>query len=610
MSARFRRNSNNNNNNNGAAAALDRIEAPVTWKAYVLCAFAAFGGIFFGYDSGYISGVMAMPYFVHVFKGEDLGVNGSDGPQPLGGFDKAAVTSFLSLGTFIGSLVAGDLADRIGRRAITIAACVLFSAGVVVQCAASTIPTLIVGRTVAGLGMGGVSAVLVLYMSEIAPRKVRGAIVSAYQFCITLGLLLASIVDYCTQYRLDTGAYRIPIAIQLVWAIVLGTGLFFLPESPRYYVRQGQQTKAAEALSRLRGHAVTSQYVRDELAGIVANHEHETATATVFGTGRGGNNSNSNGYFTSWMACFRGSLWNGSSNLRRTLLGISLQMMSQLTGVNFIFYFANLPHFHELGTIQDPFLISLVTTLVNVLSTPLSFYAIERFGRRRLLLWGAIGMIVSQFLVAAIGEAMKSTMDILDPVALSAMITFICLFIFFFATTWGPVSWTLTGELFPLPIRARAVALSTASNWFWNFIIAFITPYMVDPVSQGGADLGSRVFFIWGSLCFLALVYTYYLVPETRGLTLEQIDKMLAETTARGSSKWYPSSTYADFSDPNSDDDDDEDAHGRTLRLGMRGAVDRQETLEMSANRGLICANDYEEDVKSGLVRPNWGITN
>jgi SP family sugar:H+ symporter-like MFS transporter len=164
-------------------------------------------------------------------------------------------------------------------------------------------------------------------MSEIAPRKVRGALVSGYQFCITLGLLLASCVDYGTQNRRDTGSYRIPIAIQMLWALILGTGLFLLPESPRYFVKRGQLDRAADVLARLRGQPRDSELVATELSEIVANHEYELQVIP------------SGSYFNSWINCFRGSLFNPSSNLRRTILGTSLQMMQQWTGVNFVFYF-------------------------------------------------------------------------------------------------------------------------------------------------------------------------------------------------------------------------------------------------------------------------------
>ena len=171
-------------------------------------------------------------------------------------------------------------------------------------------------------------------------------------------------------------------------------------------------------------------------------------------------------YFSSWANCFKGSLWKGSSNLRRTILGTSLQMMQQWTGVNFIFYFGT-TFFQELGTISNPFLIYLIFTLVNVCSTPISFWIIERYGRRTILIWGALGMVVCQFIVAIAG-----TVDGSNPQTVKAQIAFICIYIFFFATTWGPGAWVVIGEIFPLPIRSRAVGLSTSSNWLWNCVSA------------------------------------------------------------------------------------------------------------------------------------------
>jgi len=289
-------------------------------------------------------------------------------------------------------------------------------------------------------------------MSEIAPRKIRGALVSGYQFCITIGLLLASCVCYATQNRRDTGSYRIPVAIQALWAIILAAGLAFLPESPRYFVKRGDMDRARHNLARLRGEPEDSTYIQEELSEIIANHEYEQKAIPQ------------GGYFASWMNCFRGSLFSANSNLRRTILGTSLQMMQQWTGVNFVFYFGT-TFFQSLGTISNPFLISLVTTLVNVLSTPISFWSIERFGRRPLLIWGAVGMVICQFIVAIVGVTDGDNQQ-----AVKAMISFICIYIFFFASTWGPGAWVVIGEIFPLPIRARGVALSTASNWLWNCV--------------------------------------------------------------------------------------------------------------------------------------------
>lgn len=353
------------------------------------------------------------------------------------------------------------------------------------------------------------------------PRKVRGALVAGYQFCVTLGLMMAACVVYGTEKWPDSRAYRVPIGLQFIWGAVLGGGLLFLPDSPRYFVKIGRLDAARDALSRLRGEPQDSEYIQVELAEIVANEEYERQLIP------------DTTWFGSWANCFKGSLWRGNSNLRRTILGTSLQMMQQWTGVNFIFYYST-PFLQSTGAISNSFLISLIFTLVNVFSTPLSFWTVERFGRRTILIVGSAGMTVCLFIVAIVGVTVgfnkthlvngESVADNIS--AVNAQVAFIAIFIFFFASTWGPGAWIVIGEIFPLPIRSRGVALSTASNWLWNTIIAVITPYMVG-TDPGQANMKSSVFFVWGALCLSSFVYAYFLIPETKGLSLEQVDKMM-----------------------------------------------------------------------------------
>jgi sugar porter (SP) family MFS transporter len=526
---------------------VNRVEAPVTVRAYLIVAFAAFGGIFFGYDTGWMGGVLNMDYFIKQYTGKeypDIAFPGLDSKSDaivayrksqfsISPRDQSLTTSILSAGTFFGAIIAGDLADFIGRRATIIIGCGVFSVGGILEVASTGLGVMVAGRLIAGFGVGFISAIVILYMSEIAPKKVRGAVVAGYQFCITIGILLANCVVYATQNRRDTGSYRIPIAVQFLWAIILAIGLALLPESPRYYVKKGKLDKAAAALGRVRGQPLDSEYIQDELAEIIANHEYEMSVVPQ------------TSYLGSWAACFSGSMSNPASNARRSFLGIVIQMMQQLTGINFIFYFGPV-FFQQLGTIKDPFLIGLVTTLVNVLSTPAAFVMVEKLGRRSILIYGAAGMVVMQFIVGIIGAtAGKNTTDHpANPNATRAMIAFICLNISVFATTWGPAAWIVIGEIFPLTIRSRGVGLSTSSNWFWNCIIGVITPYLVADRADG-ARLGSNVFFMWGGLCCISFLFAYFFVPETKGLTLEQVDKMLEETTPRTSRKWKPHSTFA-----------------------------------------------------------------
>merc|ERR1711881_759178 len=516
---------------------VERIEAPVTWKAYMMCAFASFGGIFFGYDSGYINGVTGSETFIELIEGPPPpGTDPAD--WALSGSHLSLITSLLSAGTFFGAIIAGDVADIIGRKWTIIVGCIIYIVGVILQVANEGLGLIVAGRLIAGVGVGFESAIVILYMSEICPKKVRGALVAGYQFCITIGLLLAACVNYGVKEYQNSAEYRVPIGLQFIFGLVLGGGLLFLPDSPRYYVKRGRVEKARKALSSVRGQPQDSEYVEAELAEIIANEEYERSLIPA------------GSWINGWMNCFRGSVFKSNSNLRKTILGTSLQMMQQWTGVNFIFYYST-PFLSATGAIDNVFLISLIFTLVNVCSTPISFWTVEWLGPRPLLIWGAFGMLICQFLVAIIGvtvgfnhtyeNAAGETIANNIP-AVNAQIAFIAIFIFFFASTWGPGAWIVIGEIFPLPIRSRGVGLSTASNWLWNTIIAVITPYMV---GEQHGNLKSSVFFVWGGLCTCAFVYTYFLVPETKGLTLEQVDKMFEETTPRTSAKWKPSKTFA-----------------------------------------------------------------
>ncbi|KAJ5407868.1 Major facilitator-type transporter ecdD [Penicillium cosmopolitanum] len=472
-------------------ADLNLIEAPVTWHAYLICGFASFGGILYGYDSGYISGVLGMPYvkkhFGHVVpKSKD-----PDG-YIIATSRKSLITSILSAGTFIGALIGGGAAERLGRRLTIMLSCLIFSIGVAVQVGTVNIAGLVAGRFVAGLGVGGVSATVILYVSEISPRKVRGLLVSVYQWAITIGLLVASGVDQGCKNRPDRSSYRIPIGMQFIWAFILAVGLFFLPESPRYYVKCGRMEDALRSWSEFEA----------ELAEIKANFEYEKQIAS-----------------TSWADCFKGGM-SRRGNLHRVIMGTCLQMFQQWTGINFIFYYGT-TFFLQVG-IKNPFLISTITGIVNVTTTPASFYMMEKFGRRKLLIYGAAVMCACEFIVAIVGVAAKG-----QHAAEICLIVFTCFYIAAFATTWGPCC---------------GVALATASNWLWNCIIAVITPYIVD---EDKGNLAVKVFFVWGSALVLCFMFAFFVVPETKGLSLEQVDKMLEESTPMTSAKWKPHDTFA-----------------------------------------------------------------
>lgn len=468
--------------------------------------FAAFGGILFGYDTGTIGGILAMKYVTQRFPSNKESFSSSE---------KSLIVSILSVGTFFGSLSAPFFSDTIGRKwTLIISTLIVFNLGIILQTASTNIALLCVGRAIAGGGVGLVSAVIPLYQAETVPKWIRGAVVSLYQWAITIGLLVASCVNQGTHNRNDSGSYRIPIAIQFLWALILGIGMFFLPESPRFYISKFRDDDAKKSLLILRRLPVDHPDLVEEYDDMKANFEHERR----LGAG--------------WKAVFSQE----NRQILRLFTGAAIQGFQQLTGVNFIFYFG--PTFFQSSGIKNEFLISLATNIVNVGMTIPGVILIEVLGRRKLLLGGAAIMVISQLIIAIVGVA--SDTDSANKV----LVAFVCIFIATFAASWGPTCWALIGEIFPITTRAKSVAISASSNWLWNWGIAYATPYMVDS-GPGNADLGSKVFFIWGGCNFLCFFFTYFFVFETKGLTLEQVDEMYEKVPRAWNSGSFVPSAHA-----------------------------------------------------------------
>ncbi|KAL5349730.1 Plasma membrane low glucose sensor [Pseudogymnoascus australis] len=421
-----------------------------SWPAIVIGLFVAFGGILFGYDTGTISGIIAMDYWKVLFSD---GTRDANGNPDVSASNTAAIVSILSAGTFFGALSAAPFADFLGRRFALVASSIVFSFGVILQTAATAIPLFLAGRFFAGFGVGLVSALIPLYQSETAPKWIRGVIVGAYQLAITIGLLLAAVVDNATANRNDTGSYRIPIAVQFAFAIILGGGMLFLPETPRYLVKRVRHDKAARSLARLRRLGVDHPAIVQELNEIEANHEYELHLGKA-----------------TYLDCFRG--------------------------------------------ITNAFVIQMITSAVNVASTLPGLYAIDKFGRRPLLLWGAVGMAVSQLLVAVLGTTTTSQ--------------------------------DVAGNIIVHNVAAQKAGI--AFIWLFNWAIAYSTPYLVK-WGPGNANLQSKIFFIWFGCCFLCIAFVYFFIYETKGLTLEQIDELYDEVSvAKNSVGWVPTKTFVEKS--------------------------------------------------------------
>ncbi|KAH9482118.1 Major facilitator-type transporter ecdD [Psilocybe cubensis] len=483
--------------------------------AIIMSAFAGFGGILFGYDTGTIGGVIAMDDWLHLFGKFDPTLN-----WYIPTNDKSLVVSILSAGTFFGALLASPVGDTLGRKWGLVASCMVFCLGVGLQLDTSW-AVFIVGRVIAGFGVGLVSCLVPMYQSECAPKSIRGLIVGLYQLAITIGALLAAVVLNATKDRPNHSSWRIPIAVQFAWAAILAGGMILLPESPRYLLLKNRQADARVALGRLMTASPDSPEVEAEAIEI------STALAVEKEASQGG-----------YLACFRN---NEDRNGLRTWTGIMMQGWQQLTGINFIFYYGTT--FFQQAGIKNAFVIQIVCDVVNTVMTLFGIQLIDRVGRRRLLLIGAAGMCFCEFIVAIVGVTAGRVNGETAEVNIAAqrvLIAFTCFYIAFFATSWGPVIWVLTGELFPLGVRAKSMSLAVASNWLWNFGIGYATPYLVNASTFGvngvrAANLGVKVFFIWGGTCVGCFVFTYFFIPETRGLSLEQIDILYRESTILGS---------------------------------------------------------------------------
>ena len=240
--------------------------------------------------------------------------------------------------------------------------------------------------------------------------------------------------------------------MQFAWALVLIVGMMLLPETPRYLIRSGNVDRAARSLGRLRRLPYNHPSVTAELAEISASHSQEEAAMQTAAGGAGS---------VGILDCFRGGM------LKRQLTGMALQALQQLTGINFIFYYGT-QYFTNSG-VRNAFVVQMITSGINVVSTLPGLWAMERWGRRPLLLGGAVGMCVAQLIVALLGtlttgQTASGDIVVFDLAAQKASIAFVCIYIFFFASTWGPLGWVVTGEIFPLKHRARALAMTTATN--------------------------------------------------------------------------------------------------------------------------------------------------
>ncbi|KAJ5666792.1 Low-affinity glucose transporter HXT1 [Penicillium macrosclerotiorum] len=463
----------------------------LTWRSFILGLCVSMGGFIFGYSTGQISGFTTMEDFKMRF----AEYNESTGEYAFSNVRNGLIVGLLSIGTMIGALVAAPIADRIGRKFSISFWALLHIVGIIVQIAATDKwYQVAMGRWVAGLGVGALSSVVPIYQSESAPRQVRGAMVSAFQLFVAFGIFISYVINFGTERIHSTASWRITMGIGFAWPLILGVGTLFLPESPRFAYSHGRVEEAREVMSKLYGVPSNHRVVIQEMTDMKNKLEEEKAAGKA-----------------PWH-----EVLTGPRMFYRTMLGITLQSLQQLTGANFIFYYGT-SIFEGVG-ISNSYVTQIILGAVNFGMTLPGLYIVEHYGRRKCLMVGAAWMFVCFLIWASVGHEVLHSNPSSHPAGV-AMIVFTCFFIVGFATTWGPIVWAVCGEMYPFRYRATCTGIATAANWTWNFLISFFTPFI-------NSAIDFRYGYVFAACCFAAIFIVFFFVCETQGRTLEEVDTM------------------------------------------------------------------------------------
>ncbi|AAS53170.1 AFL204Cp [Eremothecium gossypii ATCC 10895] len=487
------------------------------FSAYIfacLCCFmVAFGGFIFGWDTGTISGFVKQTDFIARF-----GQLSPSGEYELSDDRTGLIVSIFNIGCAVGGIFLSKIGDAYGRKIGLATVTAVYVIGIVIQISASDKwYQYFVGRIISGLGVGGIAVLSPMLISETSPKHLRGSLVSCYQLMITAGIFLG----YCTNYGTktnytDSRQWRIPLGLGFAWALLMIGGMAFVPESPRYLVEAENLPKARMSIARANKVAEDHPIVEHELNTLQTAIELEKLAGKARIV----------------------DLFNVKKKIfQRLIIGIFIQSLQQLIGNNYFFYYGT-TIFNAVG-MDDPFVTSIVLGIVNFGSTFFSLYTVDKFGRRKCLIWGAFAMAICMAIFASVGVTKLWPNGEDQPSSKPAgnvMIVFTCIYIFFFATTWAPIAYVIISEIYPLRVKARAMALATAANWIWGFLIAFFTPRITSAIKfcYGYVFMGCLIF---------AFFYIFFFVPETKGLTLEDVDEMWQEGVVPwGSESWLPRS--------------------------------------------------------------------
>lgn len=435
----------------------------------IMAIIAALAGVLFGFDTGVVSGAI-------LFINDEFHLT----PQTNG-----LVVSAVLLGALIGALSSGRLADYFGRKKLLVVDSLLFILGTLVTAVGHTVEIIVIGRIVVGVAIGVASYVAPLYIAEISPARYRGALVSLNQLAITLGILLSYIVDY---HFAPSGQWRLMFASGVIPALVFFIGLFFLPDSPRWMASIERNEEALYILQRI----YRDKHVAIEQLNFIKRSLIHAEKVD-------------------WRYLF-------SPFVRSTLIiGMGLAILQQVTGINTIIYYAptifKMAGFESATTaIYATIGVGIIFVLFTVIALPL----IDSLGRRPLLLTGLSGMGFS-LLMLSIAFQWSSNTALLKWIALGSMFFFIACFAF----SLGPIMWLMISEIYPLKVRGLGSSLATASHWGSNMFVSYTFLTFVEWWGAGGT------FFLYFIISIFGLIFIYFLVPETKNVTLEQIEESL-----------------------------------------------------------------------------------
>jgi len=463
--------------------------AATRMRVACVCVFSAIGSFLFGLDMGYIGPIIEDSKFKRdVAYLVDWDEPGSEIDSATSGF----IVSVFALGCMFSAfpLVSGFFLDTLGRKVSLMIGSLIFMVGSIVQAASSSVAVMLVGRFISGCSIGVLSTVVPLYQSELAPPHLRGGLTSLHQVMVVFGVAIASFAD-ALLLPLDDG-WRLAILIPVVPGLVLFVGMFFLPRSPRWLVQRGRQDEALRVLQSIRD----GEGARSELQEIILDQEHGKASGEM-----------------RW-----GDLLSGRV-VRLLAVGIVLQLLQQVTGINMFVSFG--PRIFQSLDLDASFLQTLLTAALFVATLP-ALYFIERFGRKSLLLCGAVGMLLPNIVMAVVGMIYmpqeNGKIEVLSNTAGSAIVACVFFFAISFAYSWGPATWVYCAEIFPLKVRGYCVGLTTMAEWTGVFIVNQLTPTML-------SSMGFGAFAIPGAFSLAALLFAAWL-PETKGVLLEHMDQI------------------------------------------------------------------------------------